>query len=335
MVRHRGSFRILGALLAVVVAAALAACGGDDDDSSAAAAGGEGTGAGATAEAPDTVRIGTFFSAVDYAPFYVARSEGYFDDAAGAAKVEYTEFDSAPAVTEALATGRIDMVFMAEPPALIAAAAGVGVEISALGASLVQDIVVPPDSDIATAADLEGKRVGVLYGTSSHYGVIKIAEDAGVDPDAIELVDLAPPDAQVAFESGDIDAWAVWPPFVQQQLVQGTGELLPEGDAAIQSIVVTRSDFADDHPDVADALLGAVDDAKAFIADHAADAQAIVADEVGVDPEVVELSWDRHDFSARLDQDVVDDIQAKADFLLDAGFLDEEVDVAAITRLDG
>ncbi len=85
-------------------------------------------------EASDTVRIGTFSSAVDYAPFYVARSRELFESAAGdGKKVEYVEFDSAPAITEALATKRVDLVFMAEPPALIASAAGIRVNIAALG----------------------------------------------------------------------------------------------------------------------------------------------------------------------------------------------------------
>ncbi|MEN4476932.1 aliphatic sulfonate ABC transporter substrate-binding protein [Mycolicibacterium cosmeticum] len=287
-----------------------------------------GCGSGGDDGASDTVRIGTFASAVDYAPFYVARKQRLFESAVGAGtKVEYVEFDSAPAITEALETNRVDMVFMAEPPALIAAAAGVHVKIAALGASLIQDIVVPIDSKIASAADLSGARVGVLAGTSSHYALIKIAKDAGVDPKSIQVIDMAPPDAKAAFESGQLDAWAVWPPFVQQQLVQKTGRLLPAGDAAIQSIAVARPGLAEDSPTVYSGLVGAIAKAKEFIRASAAEAKSIVAAEVRVDPAVVELAWPRHDFTATLTPQVIADIQAKADFLADARFIQHKLNV--------
>jgi sulfonate transport system substrate-binding protein len=304
----------LGLVFAFVLTTA--ACAAGDD------------GATASKDRPDTIRIGTFSSAVDYAPFYVARSQKLFDAGVGdGTKVEYVEFDSAPAITEALATKRVDMVFMAEPPALIAAAAGINVTIAALGATLVQDIVVPNGSKINTAADLSGARVGVLAGTSSQYGLLKIAKDAGVDPKSIQVIDMAPPDAKAAFESGHLDAWAVWPPFVQQQLVQKTGKLLPAGDASIQSIVVTRPDLAKDYPAVYSGLLDAVAKAKTFIATSPQEAQAVVSEQVRVDPEVVALAWPRHDFTATLTPAVITDIQAKADFLVDAGFIKKKVDV--------
>ncbi len=138
---------------------------------------------------------------------------------------------------------------------------------------------------------------------------------------------MAPPDAKAAFESGKIDAWAVWPPFVQQQLVQKTGKLLPEGDASIQSIVVARPGLAEASPELYSGLIDAVSEAKEYIAADPAGAQAIVAEQARVDPAVVQLSWPRHDFTATLTPDVVADIQAKADFLHDAGFIDKSVDV--------
>lgn len=329
MLSNRPPFlRLLLALLGLALVAA--ACSSDDDTTDATS-----DGDGTEASAPDTIRIGTFSRAVDYAPFYVAQSEGMFEAAADGAEIEYVEFDSAPAINEALGTGRIDMVFMAEPPALITASAGIDVIIAALGASLIQDIIVPAGSDIETSADLDGARVGVLAGSSSQYGLLKIAEDAGVDPDSIEILDLAPPDAQAAFEAGEIDAWAVWPPFVQQQVIQETGVLLPEGDAAIQSIVVVPTSFADEYPETYDALIQAVAEAKEFIAENETDAQAIVSESVGVDADVVELAWPRHDFTAEIDDEVVADIQEKADFLVEAGFLENEVDVATLVKQPG
>src|SRR5260221_14150084 len=60
-----------------------------------------------------TVRIGSFFEAVDYAPYLIAKQKHLFEDSVGTkgVKIEYTEFQSLPAVNEAFATGKIDIVF--------------------------------------------------------------------------------------------------------------------------------------------------------------------------------------------------------------------------------
>src|ERR1043166_8449401 len=64
----------------------------------------------------EIVRIGSFFKAVDYAPYLIAKDKQLFEDSLDAKgiKVEYTEFQTLPSVNEAFATGKIDIVFEAE-----------------------------------------------------------------------------------------------------------------------------------------------------------------------------------------------------------------------------
>lgn len=69
-----------------------------------------------------SVRIGTMGDAVDYAPYMVAKSQGWFEEEFkkyGVQKVEYTSFQVLAALNEALATKEVDIVFEAEPPAII------------------------------------------------------------------------------------------------------------------------------------------------------------------------------------------------------------------------
>ena len=91
--------------------------------------------------------------------------------------------------------------------------------------------------------------------------------------------------------------------------------------------MVARPGLAEDALAVYSALVAAIGKAKEFIRASPAEAKSIVATEVRVDPEVVELAWPRHDFTATLTQEVIADIQAKADFLADAGFIQQKVDV--------
>lgn len=73
---------------------------------------------------------------------------------------------------------------------------------------------VHKDSDIATLADLKGKKFAFKRGSSAHNFAVKALRKGGLAPGDVEAVDLfAPPDALAAFRSGAIDAWAIWDPY--------------------------------------------------------------------------------------------------------------------------
>lgn len=278
---------------------------------------------------PKTIRIASFSVAVDYAPYLVAKRKGWFEETFkdDGIAVEYKIFQSLPPVNESFATNRIDVVFEAEPPALVAEAAGIDVVVPGISATLTQEILVGADSSIQTAADLKGKKVAVLAGTSSHYGLLKTIESAGLQPEDIEIVDMVPPDAKNAFETNQVDAWAVWPPFVQQAIVSGKGRILPKGDAVIQSIMVADADFAAAHPELIKELVSVLDKSKKWIQENPDEAQQILATELDLPLEVIQRSWSVHDWTAELTPEVTSDIQGKANFMAENGFLGKTVNV--------
>jgi sulfonate transport system substrate-binding protein len=280
------------------------------------------------AGAAEPLKMGSFFIAIDYAPYLIAKSKELFEKIGGITPVQYTTFQSLPPVNEALATQQVDAVFEAEPPALIGRAAGIDVKIVGISCSLVQEILVPQKSKAQSVADLKGAKIAVLAGTSSHYGVLKLLKEAGLGPDNVEIIDMVPPDAKSAFETGQVDAWAVWPPFVEQEELAGTGRVLPKGDALIHSIMAVSGSFAAKNPSVVKSLVGVLNETKAWMIKEPATAQAIVAKELNVPLNVVERAWPRHDWSATLSDSVVADIQAKADFLFNGKYVSRKVNVA-------
>jgi sulfonate transport system substrate-binding protein len=281
-----------------------------------------------SAAAIEPLKIGSFFVAIDYAPYLIAKSKGKFEKIGGGTTVKYTMFQSLPPINESLATNQIDAVFEAEPPALIGCAAGIDVKIVGISCSLVQEILVPVKSKAHSAADLKGSKIAVLAGTSSHYGVLKLLKEAGVAPNNVEIIDMAPPDAKSAFETGQVDAWAVWPPFVEQEELAGVGRVLPKGDALIHSILAISGSFAAKNPTTVKALVSVLNETKAWMIKQPVEAQAIVAKELGIPLKVVERAWPRHDWSATLSDGVIADIQAKADFLFDGKYVNSKVNVA-------
>lgn len=282
----------------------------------------------------EVVRMGSFFTAIDYAPMFVAQEKEWFDEELGhdGAKAEYTEFQTLPSITEAFASDMVDVVFEAEPPAIIARAASVDVRIVGISCSLRQEIIVPTTSSVKQIRDLGGKKVAVLAGTSSHYGVLKIAAAAGLRPGAIQIVDMVPPNAKAAFARGEVDAWAVWPPWVEEELVAGAARTVPASEAYIHSVVVAHGKFVDGRPRRAEAVVRAVERARAWMREHPEEAQALVAKRLGIDPKVVALAWPKHDWTTMLSAAVIEDIQDKSDFLTEAGSIKNRVDATQLVK---
>lgn len=276
-----------------------------------------------------TVKIGTFSNAIDYAPFYIAKNMGWFQDVATQHKatVEFIEFQSLPPVNESLATNNLDIIFEAETPAIVGKAAGIGLTIKELSSTLTQDVLVPLGSSINTVDDLKGTKIAVLAGTSSHYGIFKILEDNGLSKNDIEVVDMVPPDARAAFETGLVDAWAVWPPWVEQLEVAGLGRVIPGEDVFIQSIVAMNDRFEEDNPQLANELINVVRKAKQWIIENPEQSQSIIATDLNLPLEVVVKAWPRHDFTSSITSKEVADMQSKADFLLELGLIQNAVDV--------
>ncbi len=291
------------------------------------------TGCGQQQAAPKpetTVAFGTFSLAIDYTPYIVAREKGWFDEALKPfnAKATFNQFEALPAINEALASNRLDVIFEAEPPVLIGRNAGIDVRVTNLSCTLPVDVLVPVNSPIKTFADLKGKTIGVLAGTSSQYGVLVNARAAGLADGDLTLVDMAPPEGKAAFDANRLDAWAVWPPWVEQEIVAGKGRTLPGGDASIQSLMAMRGGFKDEHPDMAKAISDTLERAKAWVQANPDEAMSILSKAANLDPAVVKLAWSKHRFDVSLTPAVQDDIQKKADFLLDKGLIRARVDVA-------
>ncbi|MEM1362325.1 MAG: aliphatic sulfonate ABC transporter substrate-binding protein [Pseudomonadota bacterium] len=276
------------------------------------------------------LRLGSFFVAIDYAPYLIAKANGAYEEMGGASGVEFTMFQSLPPINESFGTGRIDAVFEAEPPALIGAAAGIDVKIVGISCTLVQEILVPATSSAQSAGDLRGAKIAVLAGTSSHYGVAKILEAEGISVRDVEIIDMIPPDAKSAFQTGQVDAWAVWPPFVEQEEIDGTGRVLPRGDAVIHSIMAVSGSLIQDSRETVQGLVDILNTTKAWMIANPEQAMEIVATELDIDLAVVERAWPRHDWGATLNEAVIADIQAKADFLYDGDYVGNKVNASEV-----
>ncbi len=268
-----------------------------------------------------TVSIGTFSRAIDYSPFYIAKHFKWFENSKvfEGKKIKYSEFNDRESFAALLERNELNAIFAAEPPMIITKAQGVDIKIAGISCTLQQEILIRNNLNINTPHELKGSKIAVLAGTSSHYGLMKILKNNNVAVNEVNIQFMGPNEARIAFESDIIDGWAVWPPFVEQQQVNGNGKVLKGGDAIIQSVFAIPQKTIVNYPEVTNEIISIIDKAKKWIEENPDEAISIVANELDLDIEVVRLAWPKHFWSAQMDDTLIKDIQEKTNFLKDEG----------------
>ena len=146
--------------------------------------------------------------------------------------VNWSDFSSGPPMLEAMASGSVDIGGVGDAPPVFAAAGGEAVEI--VGARQVpggdQDaVLVPKGSPITSIAQLKGKKIAFGKGSSANYQLLTVLTKAGLTVKDVSLVNLQPANALAAFTSGAVDAWDIWPPYVQQVAAEDGAKILAVG----------------------------------------------------------------------------------------------------------
>jgi sulfonate transport system substrate-binding protein len=254
--------------------------------------------------------------------------------------VEWTEFPSGPPLLEAVNAGAIDIGQTGEAPPIFAQAAAADFVYVAHEPPAPQGeaILVPKDSPIKSVADLKGKKIALNKGSNVHYLLVKVLEKAGVKYSDITPVFLAPADARAAFETGAVDAWAIWDPFQASAEVTLSARTLADGTGVVPNnqFYLARKAFADANPQIVDAVVAAVADVDRWAEGNSAAAAAQLSAGIGIPAPVLEIALKRQTYGIKpLDDSTVAQQQSIADTFYALGLLPKPVQVSAIVRKAG
>lgn len=147
-------------------------------------------------------------------------------------KVNWSDFTSGPTMVQAMSTGAVDIGGVGDAPPVFAASGGENIEIVGARETPYGDsdaIVVPKNSPIHSISQLRGKKIAVSFGSSDDYHLLSVLSKNGLTPKDVTLDNLQPAPGLAAFSSGAIDAWDIWPPYVQQLVGQYGGRVLVTG----------------------------------------------------------------------------------------------------------
>lgn len=247
---------------------------------------------------PGRIRIGY----QKYGTLVILKARGALEKRLATAQVEvqWNEFPAGPQLLEALNVGSIDFGTVGEAPPIFAQAAGadlvyVGCEpASPAGEAL----VVPHDSPIQSVAELKGKKVALNKGSNVHYLLVRALEHAGVAYRDVSTVFLPPADARAAFESKNVDAWAIWDPFLAAAQIQIGARILADGQGLVsnhQFYLAARS-FAQERADLTRIVFEELGRVDAWGKDHPKELAALLAPQLGLEPGVLELAASRYGY---------------------------------------
>lgn len=161
----------------------------------------------------------------------LAERQGYFDRAG--VEVEFVRVEQSPMVMAALRAGEGEMANVSLEALLQAVAAGADDLRGVMSPNKALPYLIA-GKDLSGPADLAGKRFGIgRIGSVDHLLSLRVLQEAGIDPDGLELVALGQPQARAqALLAGQIDATTM-----------GIGSFTAIDDAPGVSVLVDVADY--------------------------------------------------------------------------------------------
>jgi NitT/TauT family transport system substrate-binding protein len=252
--------------------------------------------AAALAADPVPIKIG-YIPVGDCLQYYVAEDLGYF--AAEGLAAAGLAMKGGAVIAPAVEGGELAIGWSNTVSIILARAKGFDFAFLAPGAegvagsNDVHALLVAADSNITSVAGLAGKTVAInTLGNINEAAMRALAEQAGIAPDSIRLVEVPFPDMAGALAKGSVQAALVLEPFVTDAVSRGAAKVLtPSPHAAFGSPYLIGGWFAKKawikaHPAEAAAFYRAVTKASAFIAAHPDKAREILSQRTKLAPEL-------------------------------------------------
>lgn len=307
---------------------ALAACGGGGDD-------GGSSGSGSDGEVRQ-VTVG-MLPILPTAALYAGIEEGFFADRDIEISVETGQ--GGAALLPAVMSGQID--FATSNPVSLLQARGEDLDVRVIGhwtSALsegdtdINGVVAAGDSGIASAADLEGKRVAV--NTLNGMGGLTIREAVrqdGGDPDAVEFVELPFPDMPAALDAGNVDAVWVPEPFLSTLVSAGNQVVSYSSKESVEGhptqLFFTSGTLVESDPELVEDFTAALEETLTFAEENPDAVKAQVAQVLPQLPaEAVEgLTLEEFGTDLRRDQ-----LERLGELMVEDGLLEEEADLEGL-----
>jgi ABC-type nitrate/sulfonate/bicarbonate transport system substrate-binding protein len=256
----------------------------------------------------------------------IAIEKGYLEDE-GLAIIPRM-FSSGPECTEALTSGNAEFGTMGDTTGIIVGARrgdAFKIVCSHGGGEHRHRIIVSRGSAINSFSDLEGGRIGVKKGTSTHGGLLLFAKKHGLKINSA-ILDMSPSLQLTALAAGELDAIVSSEPTPSQAEAGGYGhELATLGDLqnTYPILLVVSSSFAEEHSGMIVRMLRALMRATEFIKRNPDEAAKIQSRITGLDAAIIKKAMGFHYYDVTMNDETKRSLKSMAEFLRDIGRIRE------------
>ena len=163
-------------------------------------------------------------------PFRTLMEQGGIEKATGY-KINWRKFSGGGDVVRAMASGNVALGEAGSSPIAAAASQDLDIELFWILDDIgdAEQLVARDGSGVTSVAGLRGKTVATPFVSTAHYQLMYALQKAGLEPGAVKVLNMRPPEIAAAWERGDIDATFVWDPVLAR--VRRNGKVLTSAEA--------------------------------------------------------------------------------------------------------
>lgn len=210
------------------------------------------------------------------------------------ATIQWLQFKGGDDVVQAFGSAAIDLGIsgssagvkaMSPPLSLPVQAVWIG---DVIGAA---EALVSNDPEITTVEDLAGATVAVTFGATTHYSLLSVLRDAGIEDD-VTVINLSNDVLPAAWGRGEVDAAWTWEPTLGEIVRAGGQVIMTSAESAelgyfTFDVISARTDFVEQEPEFMQTWTALQDWAVGYIRedpDRAAESMSVL---LGQDPAIV------------------------------------------------
>ncbi|MDR5701142.1 aliphatic sulfonate ABC transporter substrate-binding protein [Agromyces aerolatus] len=224
--------------------------------------------------------------AIDYATYnplsLIIKDQGWLEDAG--LEVTWVQSAGSNKANEALRAGAVEVGSTAGSAALLARSNGSPIQVIDIYSQPEwAALVAAPGSEIGSVEDLKGKQVAATKGTDPYFFLLQSLEAEGLSPEDIVVQNLQHADGWAALQNGSVDAWSGLDPIMAGAEEAGATLFYRDVDFNSYGFLNAREDFLEGKPEVAQAVVDAYEQARAWAQANLEETAQILADVAGLD----------------------------------------------------
>ncbi len=174
------------------------------------------------------------------------------------------------------------------------------------------------DRGINQLSDLRGKKIASPKGTSPEFAVEKALDTVNIKSSDFEYVNLSPLNLPLALAKGEIDAYAIWEPHVQngiKLLGLNSVTITLKDHYCVKINVAGKKNYLSNNAIAVRKFLNTLSRAEQFVKNNIDEAQEVVLKHIAIDQEILKSIWPDYIFRVQITTSLLSSLQEEGNWI--------------------